>query len=81
MKLPLSLSYIKETFIRALKNIKNKRDISMPLILKTQKKSKDEAPLKLKKTYKRNSTKAKGSIHSDATTFNHPRKDLHGTHG
>ena len=81
MKLPLSFNYIKETFLRALKNVKKKSVVSMPLILKTVKKTKDEEHLKPKRTYKRSSTKAKGRIHSDATTFNHPRKDLHGTHG
>lgn len=81
MKLPFSLTFIKTTFQRALANVNRKLQLNMPLVFKTPLSQRLHISIPPKKANGRKPTKAKGSPRSEATKYNHPRKDVHGTHG
>ncbi len=83
MKLPLSLNFIRTAFVRALENINNKLRVSIERYQRLQHaKSPSQGRVHPKKSNVGGKTsKSKGSTRSEATKYNHLRKDPHGTHG
>lgn len=82
MKLPLSLNNIRTIFLRALDNINEKLRVSMLRAQRLQHaKSSSQGRVPPKKSDGAKTSKAKGSPRSEQNIFNHPRKDVHGTHG
>lgn len=82
MKLPLSLNYIRTAFLRALDNVNEKLRVSLQRSQRLQHaKSPSRGRVVPKKSGGGKTSKAKGSPRSEATKFNHFRKDPHGTHG
>jgi len=81
MKLSV-LDNVKSIFFTVLESIENllkqnstKKEIGK-VFTSTNPKPKKERPPKDVYSYKGSANKAKGSVNTDAATFNHPRKDV-----